>query len=220
MESVRKCITIFIIGLNILKAFWLNNWLLVRSLFTLLNLSSWYFSALNALTTLIPVIFSLVTEFNLSISPWTILNLGITIIIKIVIVVIRINTATAVAILHSRLFPNILVTAHTAVIGAFIISWSPIAINISNWVISLVVLVIRLLVEKFFILLVSRLSTFLKILSLILNENDAAIFDIKYPTITALDKLPKAHKSIYVPSRKISFISAPLVWTNWVMFDI
>ena len=105
-------------------------------------------------------------------------------------------TATAVAILHSRLLPNILVMAQVAVIGAFIINWRPIPISISTWVISLVVLVIRLLVEKFFISLVSKLSTFLKIASLTLNEKEAAIPEIKYPTIPALSRLPKAHNSI------------------------
>ena len=40
-----------------------------------------------------------------------------------------------------------------------------------------------------------KITTLLKSLEDLL-KNDAAILDIKYPTITALHRLPKAHKSI------------------------
>ena len=196
IARVKKYITIYITGLKKLNAFWLNSCWFVNFVFTLSNFSSWYSSALKALTTLIPDRFSLVTELILSISSCTTLNLGITMAIIIPIVINSTSTAMAVTILHSILLPNILVIAHTAVTGALIISCIPIAISISIWVISFVVLVIRLLVENFLMSSALKFSTFLNTFSLVLSEKEAAIKEAKYPTITADTRLPKAHKSI------------------------
>ena len=154
------------IGLSIAKHLWLNNWFFVKSLLTLANLFSSNFSALNARTTLIPLKFSSVTPLTLSINFCTISNLGNTIIKSIPIVINKINTHTPVKILHSRDLLTILVIAHTAIIGALINICNPIAINISNWVISFVVLVIKLLTLNFFISAVLKFNTFLNTFSL------------------------------------------------------
>ena len=211
---------IYIIGCITANTFWLNNCWFVKLLFALSNFSSWYCSALNALTTLIPVRFSRVTPFNLSINFCTFLNLGNTITIIIAIVVINIATATAVIALHCQLLFNIFVIAHIAVIGAFINSCNPIAINISICVISFVVLVIKLLVENCFTSCIAKSSTLLNNFFLIVFEKFDDILDVIYPVITAATKLPSAHVSIYPPFTRISFIWLPSVCTSFVISDI
>ena len=189
-------------------------------MFTSSNLSSWYFSALNALTTLIPVRFSLVTSFILSINFWTILNLGITIDINTTITDSKITTPTAVKELHCQLLFKIFVIAQIAVIGAFILNCNPIAITIWIWVISFVVLVIKLLVENCFTSLIPKFPTLLNNFFLTFIENVADIPDAIYPTIIADTKLPKAHANIYPPFFTISDISLPCVCTSIVISDI
>ena len=196
IPSVTICITIYITGCIIANALWLNNCCFVKLLFACSNLSSWYFSALNALTTLIPVKFSLVTPFNLSINFWTFLNLGSTITISTIITANNITTAAPVIALHCQLLFNIFVTAHIAVIGAFINNCNPIAINISICVTSFVVLVIKLLVENPFTSCIDKFSTFSNIFFLIFIENTEDIFDVIYPVIIAATKLPNAQASI------------------------
>ena len=91
---------------------------------------------------------------------------------------------------------RIFVTAQIAVIGALIKSCKPIAISISTCVTSLVVLVIKLLVEKPLTSSVSMFSTLSKISFLKFLEKLEEIVAAKYPAITAKAKLPKAHKTI------------------------
>ena len=83
------------------------------------------------------------------------------------IVVRRTNTHTAVRVLHCQLLLSILSIAHPAVIGAFIKSDNPIDNTNSIWLTSFVVLVIKLLTEKFFTSAVAKsivfVNTFLRI---------------------------------------------------------
>ena len=51
-------------------------------------------------------------------------------------------------------------------------------------------------------------------------EKLAATYDAKYPTITAVIKLPNAHANINPPCFNISCIVLPSVCTNLVIFDI
>ena len=183
-------------------------------------MSSWYFSALNALTTLIPVKFSLVTLFTLSIKVWTFWKFGYTSFNNTNIVKTNISTAPPVSALQVKFLSNIFITAQTAVIGDFIINCNPIAINISTWVTSFVVLVIKLLTENLFISSILKSSILVNKSSLVFLENDAAINDEKYPTIQAKIKLPPAHSSIYPPCSNISFVLLPSVCTSFVISDI
>ena len=151
IPGVRRAI---VLDVNIL--------VLVSSLFALANFPSWYFSALKALTTLIPVRFSLDVWFRLSVSFCIILNFGKATSTSISIIIRSIPTAPAVMTLHSKPLPYIFIIAHTAIMGAFISICIPIAISIWTWVISFVVLVIKLLVEKFLISSILNDSTFPK----------------------------------------------------------
>src|SRR5699024_8361604 len=127
------------------------------------------------------------------------LNFGRTTIIKNVNVNNNIRTPPPTTALHCQLLFNIFDTAHIAVIGDFIISCKPMATSISTWVTSLVVLVIKLLVENFFTSPSLKFSTFSNMSFLIVFENDAAIYETIKPTITADIRLPKAHNNILDP---------------------
>ena len=85
---------------------------------------------------------------------------------------------------------------------------------------SLVVLVIKLLVEKLLTSSIPKSSTFLNTSFLKSLENAAAMFAAKYPTITELIKLPSAHANMYAPCSSISDILLPSVCTNFVISDI
>ena len=85
----------------------------------------------------------------------------------------KITTATDVTTLHSQLLLRILVIAQTAVTGALINNCNPKPTNISTCVISFVVLVIKLFVEKPFTSLIDISSTFLNSLPLSSLENPA-----------------------------------------------
>ena len=156
----------------------------------------------------------------LSVNSWTFLNLGNTTIISMPIVNSNTNTAIPVSKLHSQFLFNIFVTAHTAVMGAFINNCNPIDMNIWICVTSLVVLVIKLLVLNDFTSSIDISSTLLNRLFLNSFAKPADIVAAKYPTRIEKIKLPSAHKSIYPPLINISFISEFGVWTNTVMFDM
>ena len=167
-----------------------------------------------------PVKFSLVTPFNLSVIFWTTLNLGDTTYIIENIVTKTITTPTPVANDHSHDLPKIFTTAHKAVIGDLIIKIVPIANNICNWVISFVVLVIKEEVLNFFISAKLNSSTLSNNFFLVFFENDAAILAVNQPVTTRIIKLPKAHNNMNNPLSNISFILLPGVWDNLVTCDI
>ena len=134
----------------------------VSSSFAAANFSSWYFSALYACTTRMPVRCSLMILFSLSVIPCTFLNLGTANISDDASITTSMNTAAAVAADHCQLFPDIFITAHTASIGALIIACSPMDTNVCTWVISLVVRFIRLAVENLFISAIEKDSVLSK----------------------------------------------------------
>ena len=160
-------------------ALWLNIWVFVSSVFPTSNLFSWYPSALKALTTLIPVRFSRVSSFILSIIFWTFLNLGSTNATRRETQDIRTKTAIPVSALHCQFLFKILITAQTAVIGDLIKSCNPIDISIWTFVMSFVVLVIKLLVENFLISCIPKFSTFSNNFFLTWSVNDAESREVR-----------------------------------------
>ena len=97
------------------------------------------------------------------------------------------------------------------------ITCKPSEISNPTCVTSLVVLVIRLLVEKFFISFIPNVPTFSNISFLSFLEKAAAIYAAKYPTTTDDKRLPKAHITIFDPGFRTSLIVLPSVWTYFVI---
>ena len=128
-----------------------------------------------------------------------------------------ITTPAAVTKDNSPLLPTIFNKAQTAIIGALIINCNPIARSISICVTSFVVLVIKLLVENFFISVSPKLSTFSNIFLRIDLENLADKSEVKYPITIVATKLPKAHNNMNTPDINISFIVLSSVCTNLVI---
>ena len=131
-------------------------------------------------------------------------------------------TATAIPVAsdHSNPFPAILVTAHTAMMGAFRIIIKPIVISIWTCVISFVERVIRLSVEKRLISSIEKDSTLRNSWPRRCLEKPAARIAAKYPTITADIRLPSVHSSIMPPASQMALISLPGVCVSRVIWDM
>ena len=119
------------------------------------------------------------------------------------------TTAIAVAIDHSQFLSRILVIAHTAIMGARIITCNPMATVICICDMSLVERVIRLDVEKLFISSSEKDCTLSNSSSRSLFERDVAIHADMQPTATDSSRLPNAHASIIRPSEYTTSMLAP-----------
>ena len=94
------------------------------------NFSFWNSSALKACTTLMPVRFSRATRLILSVIFCTRRKRGMQEPIMSSTVVNSTTTNAAVTAESSQLLPRILMIAHTAMMGALIIIWRPMAMII------------------------------------------------------------------------------------------
>ena len=148
IDRVRPELIRVIAGIIIAIIFWVKRLTDVSSSFALANLSSWYFSALYARTTLTPLRFSLATLFMLSVRDCIFLKPGTTSTNRMVMSTSKNATATPVAADQARFLFIILVIAQAAIIGAFTLACKPIAITICTCDMSLVERVMRLAVEN------------------------------------------------------------------------
>ena len=167
-----------------------------------------------------PSKFSRVTPFRRSSIFCTILKRGKTSDTTMLIVVNKITTATAVAVLHCQFLFAILIIAQIAVIGARTSICAPIETNIWICITSLVVRVIRLLVENSVTSSISMSSTLWKSSDRKFIESRDASFEIKYPTMHDAMSAPNAQSNIMLPFSKISDISLPSVCTSFVISDM
>ena len=79
----------------------------------------------------------------------------------------------------SQLLSIILMTAHTAMMGAFMMSCRPMAITICTWVMSLVVRLMRLGTEKLIISCWLKSAILLKTASRTVSAKPAATFAVR-----------------------------------------
>ena len=174
---------------------------------------------MKARTTLIPVKFSRVIRFKLSVNFWNILNFGIANTIIILIITNIINTPMPVATENCHSLPSILNIAIDAIIGALASIWVPITTKFFTCVTSLVFLVIKLLVENLLISSIPNPCTLRKILERRFLSNDVPTKDEKKPITIETKKPPKAQRIIIIPMCITSLVSPPVV-TNCVISDI
>ena len=120
-------------------------------------------------------------------------------------------TATATTTDHCHCREEIFTIAHTARMGAFTIICSPIEMSICTCVMSLVVRVIRLAVEKRLISSIEKLSTLSNTCPRRRNATADAMRAAKYPTMTELAALPSAQASMMPPCFQISPIGMPVI---------
>src|SRR5699024_5612823 len=137
------------------------------------------------------------------------LNLGITKYIETPIKTNNIKTAIIVENVHAHCVFEIRISAQMAMIGARTSIRSPMTKNTRIWVTSLVERLIKLALEKLLISSMDKEMTLLNSKSRSVAEKFAEVSATNIATITERNKLPKAAKSIKLPTDKISFNSLP-----------
>ena len=126
------------------------------------------------------------------------------------------TTKPAVTAESVQLLPRILITAHTAMIGAFMSICRPIATIIWIWVMSLVVRVMRLGTEKVCISSLPASITWWNRSRRTEKLKPAAVRADRYPQPTASTALHSVHSSISPPTDRMSPVLLPGVLMSLV----